>query len=142
MKTVLIVEDDEGVRDSLAYVLSDAGYDIIQSGNGADAIRLAARADLMILDIALPDASGNEVLRDLREAGCRIPVIVISGVIPQEGAERLMGSLDVAEFLEKPLNPCVVRQKVYSTLNFSRQIALIADATRRLKAFAKRQAVH
>lgn len=76
------MDDDRALRSVLAMALVDAGHEAIEGSNGFSALRLAERErpDLILLDLALPDVSGPEVLRDLRahRATAAIPVIVVS----------------------------------------------------------------
>jgi len=86
--TLLVVEDDPAVRTFLADNLTADGFDLVVAETARDAIRLLEHAhpDLALLDLALPDGSGFEVLRRIREAdgaASRIdpglPVIVLTG---------------------------------------------------------------
>ncbi len=77
---VLLVEDDPGVRAALLLGLEDEGYAVAAVGTGAEALaRLdASGADVVLLDVALPDLSGIEVCRRLRER-TDLPVIMVTG---------------------------------------------------------------
>ncbi len=78
--TILIVEDDDAIATGLALNLKLAGYTPLVAGDGEQALELAADTDLclILLDIGLPKKNGLEVLSDLRLAGNRVPVIVLS----------------------------------------------------------------
>ena len=79
--TVLIIDDDEAKRHAIAKILRKAGYAIREGATGAEAIRLAAeKPDLVILDVKLPDVSGFEVCRRIKEdpATATIPVLHLS----------------------------------------------------------------
>jgi PAS domain S-box-containing protein len=79
--TVLIVDDDPAKRHSIAKILRRGGYDIEEVSTGLDALRMAAfRPDLIVLDVKLPDLSGFEVCRRIKEdpATATIPVLHIS----------------------------------------------------------------
>ena len=87
MRTILLVEDDPDVRDSLQDILEDEGFDVVPASNGKQAIDFLTLnkpggADLVILDLLMPMVSGWEVLQrmssDPRLAG--VPVIVLSAV--------------------------------------------------------------
>jgi twitching motility two-component system response regulator PilH len=104
-KGVLLVEDDPCVRAALTDVLADEGYAVTPASNGYTALRLAARAqpDVILLDLALPELSGQAVLRALKqdEATRDIPVVVVSGRADAVGA----AGLELADLvLVKPLN--------------------------------------
>jgi len=87
MRTILLVEDDPDVRDSLQDILEDEGFDVVPASNGKQAIDFLTLndppgADLVILDLLMPMVSGWEVLARMsaepRLAG--VPVIVLSAV--------------------------------------------------------------
>ena len=79
-QTVLIVEDDEAIANSVAYSLDRAGYRTLRAGDGAQALRLfrQQRPDLVILDLMLPQMDGWRVTEELRREDPRVPVIVCS----------------------------------------------------------------
>lgn len=77
---LVVVEDDDSIRELLGAGLRFARYDVQTTANGADAIQLIASAapDLVILDVNLPDVDGFEVCRQLRAAGDDVPVIFLT----------------------------------------------------------------
>ncbi|MEM1204920.1 MAG: sigma-54 dependent transcriptional regulator [Acidobacteriota bacterium] len=103
-ESILVVDDESSIRDSLRMVLEFEGYRIDEAGSGSEAlVRVAEGApDALILDIKMPGMDGLEVLSALRERGYGMPVLVISG----------HGDIDTAleatrrgafDFFEKPL---------------------------------------
>lgn len=103
-RTILLVEDDPDVRDSLQDILEDEGFDVVPASNGKQAIDFLTlndppRADLVILDLLMPMVSGWEVLEHMsaepRLAG--VPVIVLSAVMTPR-PERAQG------FVRKPFS--------------------------------------
>ncbi len=79
-QTVLIVEDDEAISDSIAYALDRAGFRTLRAGDGGQGLRLfrQQRPDLVILDLMLPQVDGWRVTEELRREDPRVPVIVCS----------------------------------------------------------------
>ncbi|MEV7192654.1 winged helix-turn-helix domain-containing protein [Streptomyces sp. NPDC093510] len=75
---VLIVEDDDGMADALQQMLGMHGYVTGHTRTGTDALDRLATADLVLLDLVLPDLAGHEVCRRIREQSC-VPIIVLSG---------------------------------------------------------------
>ena len=69
--TILLVEDERKLRDLVRSYLERAGFTVLTTGSGAEALSLAASAspDLLVLDLGLPDVSGETVARELRTAG-------------------------------------------------------------------------
>ena len=100
---VLVVEDDQGVRESLAMVLEYQDHDVVQAVTGEDGLRLveSESPDLVILDINLPGIDGIETCRLLRKRGIDIPVLMLTA--RQEVSDRVQG-LDAGadDYLPKP----------------------------------------
>ena len=100
---VLVVEDDQGVRESLAMVLEYQDHDVVQAVTGEDGLRLveSESPDLVILDINLPGIDGIETCRLLRKRGIDTPVLMLTA--RQEVSDRVQG-LDAGadDYLPKP----------------------------------------
>lgn len=103
-ETILIVEDDLQIQNFIGYTLEEAGYFVIKTAKGAEAVRLAEAepVDMMLLDMGLPDFDGIEVLHQVREWS-QMPVIIVSARDQdQEKVEALdMGADD---YLTKPFS--------------------------------------
>ncbi len=105
MKSVLIVDDETAIRETLEQILRYEGYAARTAATGAEALaELERRApDAMLLDIKMPGMDGFEVLQRLKAAGSAVPVIVISG----HGTIETAVEADKAgayDYLEKPLD--------------------------------------
>jgi DNA-binding response OmpR family regulator len=105
---VLLVEDDAQTRRAIRKILSHEGFVICSSNTLAYASTLLSWADIMVLDLMLPDGNGVDLLRDARAGGLEIKVAVVTGVDDQEvlaevarlQPDRLFKKpLDVAEFI-------------------------------------------
>ena len=81
MSRILIIEDDNEVREYLESVLSRAGYEVISASNGKEGVELFREqpADLVVTDIIMPEKDGIETIMDLRRANPQLKVIAISG---------------------------------------------------------------
>jgi CheY-like chemotaxis protein len=104
MTSILVVDDEAAVRRLLAGMLERAGYEVREAADGAEAVRLqtAAPADLVILDMVMPEQEGAETARALRRAQPALPLLAISGAAHAEhylSAARMLGA-DAA--LQKP----------------------------------------
>lgn len=80
LATVLVVDDEENINYLVASALQLAGLRTLRAATGAAALDLALgeSPDAIVLDVMLPDLDGFEVLRRLREAGCRAPVLFLT----------------------------------------------------------------
>jgi two-component system, NtrC family, nitrogen regulation response regulator NtrX len=103
--TVLIVDDEAGVRSALAGVLRDEGYTVDAVESGEACLDRATRApyDVIVLDIWLPGMDGLTTLQRLRERRVDAPVVMISGHGNIESAVRAI-KLGAFDFVEKPLS--------------------------------------
>ena len=81
MARILIIEDDNEVRDYLDSVMTRAGYDVVVASNGKDGVELfrSHPVDLVITDIIMPEKDGIETIMDLRSNRKTPKVIAISG---------------------------------------------------------------
>ena len=103
--TVLLVEDERKLRELVRSYLERAGFTVLSTGSGAEAITLAASAgpDLVVLDLGLPDVPGETVARELRAAG-PVPVLMLTARAAEE--DRIAGlELGADDYVTKPFSP-------------------------------------
>ena len=99
---VLVVDDDEGIRDFIGMVLSDEGYEVMTASDGAAALELIEQRSptVILLDMRMPIMDGWEFARAYRQRpGPRAPIIVVSA--GREAASRA-AEIDAADVLPKP----------------------------------------
>lgn len=103
-KRVLVVDDDDGVRRQLTYLLEDEGYEVEAAASGSAALATAAEADfdVVILDVRLPDVSGIEVFEAFRRRSDSMKAIIVSGFLVDEEIAAAEGR--GAHFLAKPVD--------------------------------------
>jgi two-component system nitrogen regulation response regulator NtrX len=103
--TILVIDDEEGIRDTLQGILEDEGYAVVTAASAEEGIALSRQSppDLIILDIWLPTMDGIEALSIFRDVSPDIPVIMISGHANIELAVKST-KLGAYDFLEKPLS--------------------------------------
>ncbi len=101
----LVVDDEEGIRESISGILEDEGYAVVTASSGEEALSLARESvpDVVFLDVWLPEIDGIETLSRLREIDENMPVIMISGHANIELALKAT-KLGAYDFLEKPLS--------------------------------------
>jgi two-component system nitrogen regulation response regulator NtrX len=104
-EAVLIVDDESGVRSSLAGILGDEGYAVqaVESGEACLAALEGRRFDLLLLDVWLPRMDGLETLARVRALDPELPVVVISGHGNIETAVKAV-RMGARDFVEKPLS--------------------------------------
>ncbi|MCK7492812.1 MAG: sigma-54-dependent Fis family transcriptional regulator [Comamonadaceae bacterium] len=105
MKTVLVVDDEQSIRESLQGILQDEKFRVILAENGDEGLALALEEnpDLVLLDIWMPGTDGIETLRKLRDAVLNQLVIMMSGHGTIETAVKAT-KLGAHDFIEKPLS--------------------------------------
>ncbi len=103
MPSVLIVDDEDGFRSVLVRRLQNRGIQAFGAGRGEDALDflLTRNVDVVLLDIKMPGMSGVEVLRKMREQGCKAEVIILSGHVLLDTAVEIM-DFGVNDYLLKP----------------------------------------
>ena len=115
MTLVLVVEDEEDLRNLVVDILTDAGYDVTQAKHGAEALEKveAEQPDLILLDVMMPVMDGFEVLTQLRQnpVNQATPVIMLTAFPPVKGELRAW-KLGVSHYIRKPFDPEQVRLTV------------------------------
>ncbi len=102
---VLIVEDDEDIRNILLFYLQREHYEVQMAQNGYEALYIAQtfQPQLILLDIMLPDLDGYEVCRELRKT-CTVPIIFVSA--KDEESDKIIGlSVGADDYVIKPFSP-------------------------------------
>jgi DNA-binding response OmpR family regulator len=103
--TVLIVEDERKLRDLLRSYLEREGFAVVTAGSGADGLRLASTAhpDLVVLDLGLPDVTGESVAVELRRSS-PLPIVMLTA--KAEESDRIAGlELGADDYITKPFSP-------------------------------------
>jgi two-component system, OmpR family, response regulator MprA len=102
---VLIVDDDRSLREALRRALTLGGYETVSAATGQEALTQVADAspDALVLDVGLPDLDGLEVCRRLRQAGDRVPVLMLTA---RDAIEDRIDGLDAGadDYLVKPFD--------------------------------------
>lgn len=80
MKKILIIEDEPDVAKTIKMYLEGAGYKAEYSLNAAQAVKTVKNYDLLLLDLIMPKFSGRAVLSEMKKAGVKKPVVVLSAV--------------------------------------------------------------
>ena len=81
LKTILVIDDETLVRESMAIYLEDSGFNVIQAENGKQGVELFCefQPDLVLCDLRMPEMDGMAVLAKLAEIDPEVPIIIVSG---------------------------------------------------------------
>jgi CheY-like chemotaxis protein len=106
-KTVMVVDDNEDLREMLRFMVERLGYRVVEAENGLEAIESARRRcpDLILMDLSMPVMDGLVATRLLREieAMCRVPIVAISAN-RREQSQADAFAAGCNEYLTKPVN--------------------------------------
>ena len=102
MPKILVIDDEQGIRNLLDTLLRRKGYDVILSANGQKGLELFRREqpDVIVLDLKMPGMDGLTVLQQIRSLDPKKPVIVLTGAGTAE-AEQKVRALGATEYIEK-----------------------------------------
>ncbi|MBI5906140.1 MAG: response regulator, partial [Deltaproteobacteria bacterium] len=119
-ENVLVVEDEEMVREMVQEALLSDGYSIVSAGSGAEAIRIVERhegpIDLLLTDLVMPGMNGMELSRRLLPLRPEMKVLYMSGY-SKEAIPRFGGMGEGSVFLQKPVTPSILSRKVREILD-------------------------
>jgi OmpR family response regulator RpaB len=126
-ETILVVDDDRAVCQMLEIRLPMAGYSALTANDGVTALEMAEQKtpDLVVLDVMLPDMSGYEVCRQLRDRH-RIPIIMLSGL--SEIKERIMGlEAGADDYITKPFSPRELEARIATILRRTKDASSLSS---------------
>ena len=107
--TILVVDDEEAIRNVMRRTLERAGFKVLTSADGPEGLKAYAehRAEIraIVLDVTMPTMSGEETLRRLRAIDPHVPVVLSSGYSEQEATKRFTDAGGPDAFVEKPFTP-------------------------------------
>jgi CheY-like chemotaxis protein len=131
-KKILIVEDNEDLRELVTLILASAGYQVFEAGDGLEALKRVSdvQPDLILMDLSLPKMSGSEVIRRLKENPSTrdIPVVVQTAHSVGEQTQYALQA-GATEVLLKPVPLTFLRDVI-------RKYASVEDGKRKLVARA------
>lgn len=107
MATILIVEDEEDLRQVLTFNLETAGHRVLAAERGADGLRMAReeKPDLMLLDVMLPDVTGLDICRQIKAEATTARICVVMLTARGEEIDRVVGfELGADDYVTKPFS--------------------------------------
>lgn len=126
MTKIAIIDDERDILHVLEFNLTSAGYEVVTAENGRDGLRVVqqSKPDLVILDLMLPDISGTEVCRILRESpeGRTLPILMVSA--KGEEIDRVVGfELGADDYVTKPFSVRELSLRIRALLRRSKPVA-------------------
>ena len=141
MTTILVIDDDESLRDTIGIMLEQEGFSpvLISDGKTGYERALAVKPDLMIVDLRLPGMSGIEICKQLRAANFKTPIIVLSAV-GEEVDKVLLLEIGADDYIVKPFGArellarirAVLRRTSPETRKIAQFGAIAVDLERRI----------
>ena len=117
--TILLVEDEEGLRALNARGLASRGYTVIEAGNGVEALeeleKTGGKVDLVVSDVVMPEMDGPTLLTELRKRMPEVKIIFVSGYA-EDAFEKSLPDTRQYEFLPKPFTLKQLVAKVKETM--------------------------
>jgi len=111
--TVLVVDDEDTIREVAAMMLEDMGFEVMTAENGLDALAVyqqyAEQIVIVLLDLTMPKMDGKACFRELRRLNPNVKVILSSGYSEEDTTTRFVGK-GLAGFLQKPYSPQLLQQ--------------------------------
>lgn len=128
MSKIIVIDDDRLVRRVFSAVLKKEGLDVIEADNGDDGLALviSEHPDLVVTDFQMPGKNGLELLSEIQRLKLGIPVIMLTGFgdVSLTIKSIQQGAFD---FLEKPVNPDILKITVHKALNSQKQSSELSD---------------
>jgi len=121
--TVLIVDDEETIRETAAVMLEDRGFTTLAAADGLDAVAIYRQRQeeivAVLLDMTMPRLDGTGCFRELRRINPQVRVLLCSGYNEQEATSRFVGK-GLAGFIQKPYTPDALLEKLQEVLSTTR----------------------
>ena len=119
-KMILIVDDDDSVRELIEFIVKKEGFRVEKAADGEEALTKARATspDLILLDLMLPKFGGFEILRELQsdETG-GIPIVIITGrYTDRSTSDMIKQEPNVRDFIEKPVKPQILTSLIHKLL--------------------------
>ncbi|MCG2726116.1 MAG: response regulator [Elusimicrobia bacterium] len=119
-KLILIVDDDDSVRDLLEFIVKKEGFKVEKAMDGQEALDKARKynPDMILLDLMLPKLGGFEILRELQADAEDLPIIIMTGrYTDRSTSDMIKLEPNVKDFIEKPIKPPVLTALLHQLLN-------------------------
>lgn len=127
MTTILVVEDEQSLREPLVYLLNKEGFETIEAADGTQAVKLFEKGnvDLVLLDLMLPGISGNEVCRIIRQTS-QVPIIMLTA--KDSEIDKVVGlEIGADDYVTKPYSTRELLARMKAVLRRNTDSAPVAE---------------
>ena len=135
MQTILVIDDDENLRDTIAVMLEQEGFRAVMAGDGRTGFdkAITMKPDLVLVDLRLPGMSGVEICKQLRAGQVKTPIIVLSAA-GDEVDKVLLLEIGADDYVVKPFGTRELLARIRAVLRRaspdSRKVLLFRDRDR------------
>jgi two-component system, OmpR family, response regulator RegX3 len=129
MTRVLVVEDEQSLREPLVYLLNKEGFETVEAEDGAVALELFEKGniDIVLLDLMLPGVSGNEVCRTIRQSS-QVPIIMLTA--KDSEIDKVVGlEIGADDYVTKPYSTRELLARMKAVLRRNTEAPEVADKT-------------
>ncbi len=132
MKTILIIEDDKNLGETLKDYFEYKGYKAYWSENAEYGLELFKKhsPDLIVLDVILPDKNGLEVIEEIRKTNTIIPVILMTGTELETKSQIKAYNHGAANYYKKPVNPEILMAQIEALLSIPGEKSFVIGKNR------------
>ena len=117
--TILLVDDEDFVRNFLSKCIQSAGFNVLTASDGCQGLEVfhqnASKISVVLLDLTMPRKSGLDVLKELRSHSVKTPVLMMSGYSEQDVSAQASG-IGACAFIQKPFSPDELMSSIYSLI--------------------------
>ncbi|MBI4397174.1 MAG: response regulator [Elusimicrobia bacterium] len=119
-KTILVIDDEPGYLDLLAFELSRRGFFVLTAPNGLEALDILEkeRPDLIITDMRMPVMDGLDTVISIREKHADLPIILVTGFSTEERVQRVL-AYQATSYLKKPFELEMLMEAIQKHLSLS-----------------------
>lgn len=135
--TILVVDDDDAIRFLASETLSDAGFQVIEARNGAEALSMFQQhqPNMVLLDLIMPEIDGYKVCRRIRTLpgdNEQVPIMIMTGLNDEDSINQAF-EMGATDFITKPLNHLILVQRTRYMLRTHRIIQTVEQRENRLE---------
>jgi len=120
--TILVVDDDEDLRDSIVFDLERKGFSVASASNGREALEIVKnnKIHVVLSDVRMPGGDGVELLENIRQIDPKVPVVILISGFADVVREDMI-TRGAQQFIDKPFEPLALVGSVFAALGLPSQ---------------------